>query len=99
MNYDLDMPPYVRDMANWLDDDRKVHPCNFDSAYEGFEIMMALCRSVVDGGQVPLPLTGVMDEIQALFARLAGRRVWLSNPGNAKEYLPLKAEKEPAGAR
>ena len=99
MNYDLDMPPYVQDIANWLDDDRKVHPCNFESAYEGFEIMMALCRSVVDGGQVALPLTDTMDEIEALSARLAGRNVLLSNVGNAKEYLPAKAEKEPAGAR
>ncbi len=28
MNYDLDMPPYVNDMADWLDDDSKIHPCN-----------------------------------------------------------------------
>jgi hypothetical protein len=26
MNYDLDMPPYIQDMADWLDDDTKVHP-------------------------------------------------------------------------
>jgi len=99
MNYDLDMPPYIQDIADWLDDDRKVHPCNFESAYEGFEIMMALCRSVLDAGQVSLPLSGGMDEIQNLSARLAGRRVLLSTTANAKEYMPVKAMPEPAGAR
>jgi len=99
MNYDLDMPPYIQDIANWLDDDRKVHPCNFDSAYEGFEIMMALCRSVLDGGQVALPLSGVRDEIHSLSARLPGRKVLLSTPANAKEYTPAKAAPEPAAIR
>jgi len=99
MNYDLDMPPYIQDIAHWLDDDRKVHPCNFESAYEGFEIMLALCRSVLDGGQVALPLSGTMDEMQALSARLAGRKVLLSTPANAKEYVPAKAIPEPTAAR
>ncbi len=35
MNYDLDMPPYIQEMADWLDDDAQVHPCNFWSAYNG----------------------------------------------------------------
>jgi len=34
--------------------DRKVHSCNFNSAYAGFEIMMGLCRSAATGGQVAL---------------------------------------------
>jgi predicted dehydrogenase len=86
MDYALDMPPYIQDMADWLDDDRKVHPCNFESAYKGFEITMALCRSAVEGGQVPLPLVGEGDEIAALKARLPERRALLSFAGNAKEY-------------
>ncbi|MGC2475798.1 MAG: Gfo/Idh/MocA family oxidoreductase [Candidatus Sulfotelmatobacter sp.] len=99
MNYELDMPPYIRDIADWLDDDHKVHPCNFDSAYEGFEIMMALCRSVLNGGQVPLPLSVAKDEIESLSTRLAGRRVLLSTAANAKEYMPIKTAPEPATAR
>jgi len=51
MNYDLDMPPYVAEIADWLDDDRKVHSCNFNSAYAGFEIMMGLCRSPQPAGK------------------------------------------------
>ena len=90
MNYDLDMPPYIEEMADWLDDDRKVHSCNFDSAYAGFEIMMALCRSAVDGGQVRLPLTGAENEIEMLRAYLAGRKVVPSTSANAKEYLPAQ---------
>ncbi len=99
MNYDLDMPPYIQDIAAWLDDDRKVHPCNFESAYAGFEIMMALCRSAVDGGQVPLPLTSAMDEIEKLSAHLAGRKVSLSTPANSKEYMPVGPELEVAAVR
>lgn len=74
----------VQDIADWLDDDRKVHPCNFESAYAGFEIMMAMCRSAVEGGQIALPLTTAADELQALSARLAGRKVLLSNAANAR---------------
>lgn len=86
MNYDLDMPPYVRQMAEWLDNEKKVHPCNFASAYEGFEIMMALCRSAAGGGQVSLPLVEPMDELAMLEAKLPMRKVILSSPLNAKEY-------------
>ena len=52
MNYDLDMPPYVDEMADWLDDDSKVHPCNGDNAYQGFEIQMGILRSVAERGQI-----------------------------------------------
>lgn len=99
MNYELDMPPYIRDIANWLDDDRKVHPCNFESAYAGFEMTMALCRSAVDGGQVPLPLTDDDDEIQKLSAHLAGQKVLLSTPANAKEYTSTSSELEVVAVR
>ncbi|MCD6289039.1 MAG: Gfo/Idh/MocA family oxidoreductase [Anaerolineae bacterium] len=86
MDYAHDMPPYVQDIAEWLDDDSKVHPCNFDSAYKGHEIMMAMCRSVLEGGQVALPLTTGMDEIQALREKLSDKPVILSFPESAKEY-------------
>src|SRR5574337_558815 len=50
MDYNYDMPPYVQQMADWLDDDNQVHPCHFGSAYQGFEIMAAFYRSVAEGG-------------------------------------------------
>jgi hypothetical protein len=73
-------------MADWLDDDKKVHSCNFESAYRRFEIMMALCRSAALGGQVALPLTSAADEIQLLRTHLSDEKVMFSSPQNAKEY-------------
>lgn len=98
MNYDLDMPPYIEDIAEWLDDDRRVHPCNFESAYAGFEIMMALCRSAVDGGQVSLPLRDAVDEVEMLAAHLDGQQV-LSTPANASAYPSVSSEPELAMSR
>lgn len=86
MNYDLDMPPYIQQMAGWLDDDKRIHPCNFESAYKGFEITMALCRSAAAGGQVALPLTAPANELELLKSSLPERKVLLSMPANAKEY-------------
>jgi predicted dehydrogenase len=86
MNYDTDMPPYIQEMADWLDDEQKVHPCCFNHAWTGFEIMMALCRSVTQRGQIALPLADGMDEITALREMLPDRKVLLSMPDNAKEY-------------
>jgi predicted dehydrogenase len=87
MNYELDMPPYVDQMADWLDDDAKVHPCNGESAYQGFEIMMGLLRSVVERGQVALPLGPGEPELEALRRVLPDRPVLLSGEVNRKEYL------------
>src|SRR5271157_555237 len=78
MNYDLDMPPYIQDMADWLDDDRKVHPCNFEHACLGAEIMLGLQRSAAEGGQVALPLTHGLDELALLKANTADRPVLVS---------------------
>lgn len=86
MNYDADMPPYIQEMVDWLDDDRRVHSCNFAHAYQGFEIAMGLCQSVIEGGQVALPLARTMDEIAALQARIPERTVLVSMAANAKEY-------------
>ena len=86
MNYEADMPFYIQEIADWLDDDTKVHSCNFESAWKGFEIMMALCRSVVNGGQVPLPLEGTADEIEALREKLPDAPVILAHPDHAAEF-------------
>jgi predicted dehydrogenase len=86
MNYDLDMPPYVEDMARWLDDDAAVHPCNGESAYKGFEIAMGIVRSVVERGQVRLPLGPGEPELEALRRVLPDRPVLLSTEANRKEY-------------
>ncbi len=66
MDYDHDMPPYIQDIADWLDDPSKVHPCNGETALKGLEVMMAACRSVVQRGKVTLPLGPGEPELEAL---------------------------------
>lgn len=55
-NVDHDQPLYVRDLADWLDDETKVHPCNGDVTYHGFQAMMAICASALDHQRVELPM-------------------------------------------
>jgi predicted dehydrogenase len=86
MSYELDMPPYVEDMARWLDDEVRVHPGNGESAYKGFEITMGILRSVVERGQIELPLGPGEPELEALKKVLPARPVLLSAAGNRKEY-------------
>jgi predicted dehydrogenase len=86
MDYDHDMAPYVQQMADWLDDDRAPHPLRFERAYHGFEIVSALYRSAIDGGQIALPLPGGMDEIDGLRREVPGRKVLMTLPESAKEY-------------
>jgi len=47
---------YLRDLADWLDDDEKVHPCNVDISYHGYEILEGLCISALGHTRVDLPL-------------------------------------------
>jgi predicted dehydrogenase len=86
MDYDHDMAPYVQEMADWLDDDAKAHPARFERAYHGMEIVSGLYRSVIEGGQIALPLTTGIDEIEGLRTKVPGRKVLMSIPESAKEY-------------
>jgi predicted dehydrogenase len=86
MDYEQDMAPYVADIAAWLDDDKKVHPCNGESAFKGIEITMALMRSVVERGQVKLPLGPGEPEVELLRKSIPDRPVILSFEGSRKEY-------------
>jgi predicted dehydrogenase len=56
MDYDHDMPLYIQDVVNWLDDPVRVHPCDGERAFTGFQVMMAACRSAIGCGRVTLPL-------------------------------------------
>jgi predicted dehydrogenase len=86
MNYDRDMPPYIQGIADWLDDDAKVHECNFESACRGAEIMLALQRSAAQGGQVALPLADAADELALLKSRIPEQAVLASCEANRKEF-------------
>lgn len=86
MDYDHDMPPYVQEMADWLDDDRTPHPLRFGRAFHGLEIVSALYRSVIEGGQIALPLTRGLDELDGLRGRVPDRPVLMTLADSAKEY-------------
>jgi predicted dehydrogenase len=86
MNYDLDMPPYIQEMADWLEDSRTVHSCNFERACQGAEIMFALQRSAAQGGQIALPLASGADEQALLKGAVADRPVLVSCEQNRKEF-------------
>jgi hypothetical protein len=66
MDYDHDMPPYIQDIVDWLDDPADVHPCNGERAFTGFQVMMAACRSAVQRGKVALPLGPGPAELEEL---------------------------------
>ena len=86
MNYDSDMPPYIQEMADWLDDDTKVHQCNLDHACLGAEIMLALQQSAANGGQVALPLVTGTDEQSMLKTKLSDAPVLVSFEQNKTEF-------------
>ena len=85
MNYERDMPPYIQEIADWLDG-KKVHSCSFDHACLGAEIMLALQRSAAQGGQVRLPLTNAADEQALLKAHVAAHPVLVSSEQNRAEF-------------
>ena len=72
--------------SDWLDDDKKVHQCNFDHACLGAEIMLALQRSAAVGGQIELPLAQPTDEQALLKANVPDRPVLVSFEQNKKEF-------------
>jgi hypothetical protein len=73
-------------MADWLDDDKKVHQCNLEHALLGAEVMLALQQSAACGGQIALPLKTGADEVKALQQKMPDRPVLLSMAANAREY-------------
>ena len=87
MDYELDTPPYIQDIAEWLDDETRVHPCNGESAYKGLEIMMGICRSVAGRGQVQLPLCPDKHEIDDMEKVLSGTKTISATEETAKQYL------------
>ncbi|MFC5648595.1 Gfo/Idh/MocA family protein [Paenibacillus solisilvae] len=58
---DLIQSAYTRDLADWLDDERATHPCNFDVSEHGYEILYAICSSAMDHARVDLPLEGSIE--------------------------------------
>ena len=57
---------YLRDFADWLDDDSAEHPCNLEIAYHGFEILEGVCLSALDHTRVDFPIENVTENESAL---------------------------------
>jgi len=91
MNYDLDMPPYIQEMAGWLDDESRVHSCNFAGAYKGFEIMMAFCRSAAEGGRCRSRSLMRRMKMELLRRKLPEKKILLAIPASAKN-IPRKED-------
>jgi predicted dehydrogenase len=58
-NPSYEQPLYLRDLADWLDDPSRVHPCNGDVSYHGFEASMALYLSTIERRRIDLPLAAL----------------------------------------
>jgi predicted dehydrogenase len=86
MNYDLDMPPYIQEMADWLEKGQE-HQCSFVQAYKGFEIVSGIIRSATNGGQIKLPLDSAKNEIVELQKKLTKQnKPAIANVFNKTEY-------------
>ena len=48
--------PYYISYAQWLDDDTKVHDCNIEISYHGYEILEGMCLSALNHTRVDMPI-------------------------------------------
>lgn len=48
---------YTRDFGEWLENDEKVHPCNVNTAYHGYEILEAFYMSAIERNRIDLPVS------------------------------------------
>jgi len=58
-NAQLDQPPYIDEIADWLDDPARGHSCSGASGYKNLEIAMGILRSAAYRKQVSLPIADV----------------------------------------
>ncbi|MBL7134748.1 MAG: Gfo/Idh/MocA family oxidoreductase [Phycisphaerae bacterium] len=61
-------PLFAADLADWLDDDARPHPCNVEISYHGYEILEGLCISALDHRRIDLPLD--TSQCVDIFARM-----------------------------
>lgn len=53
---------FYTELADWLDDDRKVHSCNIGISLHGFEIMEGIFKSALENTRVDLPIQGTVND-------------------------------------
>lgn len=61
-----DQPPYIRDLADWLDDPTKIHPCDGEITYHGFELVMGICLSGLERRKVTVPVESTEPIVERL---------------------------------
>ena len=74
--------PYYTEFADWMDDDEKVHSCNIDTAYHGYEILEGMCLSALNHTRVDLPIQNL--DYEPVIARM---RRELAPCGSSKMYI------------
>jgi len=47
---------YFKDLADWLDDGSKAHPCNIGISYHGYEVLEGICVSSLERRPVEFPV-------------------------------------------
>jgi len=65
-----DQPPYIADLADWLDDDAKVHPCDGETSYHGFELTLGIALSGLENRELDVPIPTNQDIIARMQAEL-----------------------------
>lgn len=73
---------YIREFADWLDNDEKVHPCNIEISYRGYEILEAIYLSALGHTRTDLPITDMNFEnsISRALRELPEIRTYIPNP-------------------
>jgi predicted dehydrogenase len=66
----LDQPPYIKDLAAWLDDPTRVHPCNGEVSYNGFELANGILVSALEHRKVTFPLEASETPIMERFLKV-----------------------------
>ena len=89
--------PYYTEFAEWMEDDSKVHSCNIDTAYHGYEILEGMCLSALNNVRVDLPIQDL--DYEPVFDRM---RKDLPECDSRKMYIydgktPRKERDQPKG--
>ena len=74
--------PYYTEFARWIEDDSKVHSCNIDTAYHGYEILEGMCLSALDNIRVDLPIrdlsyTPVLERMKQELPPCGSKKLWI----------------------
>ena len=74
--------PYYTQFAQWIEDDSKIHSCNIETAYHGYEILEGMCLSALKNVRIDLPVTDlsyepVFDQMRRLLPECGSRKMYI----------------------